>query len=695
MKKRITSTISLAILFAFFAIILGTNGSVSAVEPKAGTSGDCAYEMDEDGNLVVRPIEGTECTLASMGENYTSAPWNSFRLSIKTVDFEETVKTGESARGLFFGLLNATSIDLTGLDTSGTTNMQGMFRSCQSVTELDVSMLDTSNVTNMREMFFSENKLENLDLSNFDTSNVTDMYEMFYNNNSLTNLDLTSFDTSNVTNMHGMFWGLDNLESVDLSSFDTSKVVDFGRFMAESFLNNKNIPYLDVSNISTASAENMVVMFGNGNFTVEQIKIGDDLRLKPKDGNGTSFGRGMYQNVETGEIFSAVQLSEGGMAGTYKKISDVSDEFTADYSVDFRIDKPTRISSFSTTREDVFVMVNNKVVLAKNPLTNTDRYDVPGEFSVIYDDIVQDADGKKYDFKMTFSNIMLLDRTVSDEVEEVANIITGVWDGGIGLYGQTYKSIEDYANNGSSIAVNVGDDSKSYDIVTSVIDNEGNPVEGSYIFSIDDLDGASYRDGDSEYIDLLNPNRGYGLFSEGVYVKSGFDMDTLLMSNYSNLIIINGNRITGKSVDNYSERSEFMIKANAANNRFTWTTGAGMNSTLFTHYQPEVIEIINLDEMDRGVLPGARLELYRGDTLVEAWNSEEVARKMWVMPGMYTLKAVSAPDGYEVVTDEIVFFVDAEKGIVIDDQVVERVEALDRIPEKQPDDGKEDGDKGW
>ena len=701
MKKKVVLSINLALLFAFFVGVLGVESDASAVTPKSGESGDCVYEMDEEGNLVVRPKEGTECTLASMGNNNTSAPWNGFRNSISTVSIDGTVKTGESARGLFFDLRNATNIDLTGLDTSGTTNMQAMFRNCRSVTELDVSMLDTSHVTDMREMFYSENKLESLDLSNFDTSNVTDMYEMFYNNLELKSIDVSSFDTPKVTNMHGMFWHLPKLTGIDLTSFDTSNVVDFGRFLAESFTETKEISYLDVSNISTASAEDMVAMFGNGNYTIKQIKIGNDLKLKPKEGIGASFGRGMYQNVETGEIYPAVQLSEGGMAGTYKKISDVSDEFTADYSVDFRIEKPNRIGSFSTTREDIFSIVNDRMVFAKIPLETVDEYELPGEFTVVYDDIVSDIDGNKYDFKMTFSNMKFFDRKAQEGISDVFTMITSVSETGIGLAANTYPTIESYLNGDRALAVNGGDDSKSYDIAISIVDDEGNPVEGSYIFSIFDLDGSSYRDGGSEYKDLLYPQRGYGYYSEGVYLRDGFELGTLKKSEYSDLLILDeGRRITGKSVDNYSERSEFMIKANAADSRITWTTGDGMNSAILNHYQPEMIEIINLNEEDRKVLPGAKLELYRGDALVESWDSEEQGKKLWVMPGMYTLKVVSAPDGYEVVTDEIVFFVDAEKGIVIDDQVVERVEALDRVPEKQPDeddkepdDGKEDDDQ--
>ena len=84
------------------------------------------------------------------------------------------------------------------------TNMRRMFYDSQA-TSLDLSLLETSNVTNMSNMFSNSNATT-LDLSSFNTSNVTNMATMFYGS-SATTLDLSSFDTSNVTSMDYMFYG--------------------------------------------------------------------------------------------------------------------------------------------------------------------------------------------------------------------------------------------------------------------------------------------------------------------------------------------------------------------------------------------------------------------------------------------------------------------------------------------------------
>ena len=130
----------------------------------------------------------------------------------------------------YFRFTNCTTMDLTYLDTSLTTNMTMMFGGLIPNTKLNKIIFGndfhTSNVTNM--MMFSE--LENLielDLSNFNTSNVTNMYAMFWNCLKLEYLNVCSFDTSNVTDMAQMFNHCQSLTELDLTSFDTSNVTNY------------------------------------------------------------------------------------------------------------------------------------------------------------------------------------------------------------------------------------------------------------------------------------------------------------------------------------------------------------------------------------------------------------------------------------------------------------------------------------
>ena len=184
-----------------------------------------------------------------------------------------------STSGLFSNLTNVTSIDLSNMDTSGTTNMSnmfsdntsltnitfgdnfntanvinmsGMFKNCTILKTIDLSSFDTSNATIMANMFMNCQGLQNLDLKSFNTSKVTNMYGMFYNCSSLTSLDLSSFNTSNVERMETMFYNCSSLTSLDLSNFNTSKITDMTyMFNRCKSLTNINLSSFDTSNVSS------------------------------------------------------------------------------------------------------------------------------------------------------------------------------------------------------------------------------------------------------------------------------------------------------------------------------------------------------------------------------------------------------------------------------------------------------------
>ena len=79
---------------------------------------------------------------------------------------------------------------------------------------LNLNGLDTSHTTNMNDMFNFAH-IDTLDVSSFDTSHVTSMNNMFYNIVTQNPIDLSSFNVSNVTDMGQMFvWG--SVEVIDL-----------------------------------------------------------------------------------------------------------------------------------------------------------------------------------------------------------------------------------------------------------------------------------------------------------------------------------------------------------------------------------------------------------------------------------------------------------------------------------------------
>ena len=232
----------------------------------------------------------------------------------------------------------ATIIDLSNINTSEVTNMNGMFGSCTALTTLDVSNFDTRKVTSMSDMFANIN-VSKLDLSNFDTSNVTDMSDMFnnsniptldlssfntnhitrmsymFNNTSVTNLDLSSFNTSNVTDMRYMFQS-STPEKIDLSSFDTSNV----KSMYSMFYKSK-VKILNLSNFNTSKVTNMASMFQGCEATTINVSNFDTSKVTNMN---AMFAYNKAQSIKGLENFDTSKVTSMSYMFIYSRATDLN-----------------------------------------------------------------------------------------------------------------------------------------------------------------------------------------------------------------------------------------------------------------------------------------------------------------------------------------------------------------------------------
>lgn len=236
----------------------------------ANSAGSCMWKIDDNGVLLVAPLPGNESGELDCQRNSHEwageTLWTSFASEINSVRIEPGVAVKGSVSGLFAGLSVAESMDLSGLDTSGVTNMSSMFSGCTLLRAVDLSSFDTSSVTSMNSMFDGCESLGALDLSSFDTSKVENMSQMFQGCSSLASLNLSSFDTSSVAGsdgayyydgMSGMFQDCSSLTSLDLSSFNTSRV----RSMRSMFWNCKRLKSVNLSSFDTKNVACFDSMF--------------------------------------------------------------------------------------------------------------------------------------------------------------------------------------------------------------------------------------------------------------------------------------------------------------------------------------------------------------------------------------------------------------------------------------------------
>ena len=176
------------------------------------------------------------------------------RDDIINLKFVNCKAIGECER-MFAEMSNLESLDLTGLDVSEVTDMEGMFESDEKLLHINFGTFDTSHVFNMSSMFCGCSMTE-LEL-HFNTYYVENMCAMFSSMNNLKKLDISSFDTSIVRNMEALFRGCEKLQCLDLSNFDTSKV----RSMESMFAHMYELKHLNISSFNTSNVHNMCRMF--------------------------------------------------------------------------------------------------------------------------------------------------------------------------------------------------------------------------------------------------------------------------------------------------------------------------------------------------------------------------------------------------------------------------------------------------
>ena len=220
-----------------------------------GVWGTCSWEIDDHGNLFVYPGKGES------QEGKTVSPWDEYANEISAIYFVaengQSVEFDGSVAYLFSQLYKVKSIDLSGVVTTGVTDMSYMFYGCEMLMALDLSKFDTSSVVYMNDMFRGCTMMESVDLSDWDTRKVVDMSNMFHSCAHVKMLEFGTFNTEHVTDMNGMFTNCTWLTWIDLTRFNTYNVTN----MANMFRGCINLRWADLHSFNTTNATNMHAMF--------------------------------------------------------------------------------------------------------------------------------------------------------------------------------------------------------------------------------------------------------------------------------------------------------------------------------------------------------------------------------------------------------------------------------------------------
>lgn len=233
------------------------------------------------GNITVPAkvkLNGVEYGVALGGEVYSSMS------EITDITFAKGVCTDPDCTRLFKGCTGLSSLDLSGLDTTGLGSTSAMFSGCSNLKELKLDGWDLSAVSYASGMFIGCTSLSSLDLRALEMPKLykasamfegcsgmtelklgkmlSDYYEvdvssMFQDCSSLETLDISGLKDANLKKTALMFEGCKSLVSLDVSCLDTSKVTE----MNHMFKDCCSLTELNLSGISTASATSLAGMF--------------------------------------------------------------------------------------------------------------------------------------------------------------------------------------------------------------------------------------------------------------------------------------------------------------------------------------------------------------------------------------------------------------------------------------------------
>ena len=225
-------------------------------ETAYGTSGTCKWEIDDEGTLVIEPIDGKYGVLENRMDYKSDEEWGGREQNICKVVFKSGVHSGKSLRYMFDWCTNLTEIDFGDFDTSNAIDVSSMFGGCSKLKYIDLRQLDLRNVASADAMMAGSG-IESIELWDVFSDNLVDVSYMFSSCDGLTDLSLGSLDTSNVENMSGLFFGCDNLKKIDLTGWDTGKVTNM-RYM---FYNCSSLSDLNLRGFDTGNVEDMSYMF--------------------------------------------------------------------------------------------------------------------------------------------------------------------------------------------------------------------------------------------------------------------------------------------------------------------------------------------------------------------------------------------------------------------------------------------------
>ena len=249
----------------------------------------------------------------------------SYGWQVRSVRFKDAVRPMDIS---FEYASSCKSFDLRKLDTSRMTNMSNMFRYMRGdniASSVNISGFDTSDVTSMEYFFYDSQDIERVIWGHLDTSKVEKTNGAFHNTK-LEYFDFSRFDTTSLTDASDRFFSNTNtLNKMDVSTWKSNGEASWddiwynvNNYNTQTFAGAYSGEYLDISSWGkTYSAE----FYNMNNLKVLKICMPGTAQ------RGPFFSTWPMINIETGEIIDGA-LQRVDACGTYVTLGYDSMKFT-------------------------------------------------------------------------------------------------------------------------------------------------------------------------------------------------------------------------------------------------------------------------------------------------------------------------------------------------------------------------------
>ena len=368
--------------------VIDVTDSISPVQTVSGSS--VTWEIDDAGTLILRPANGVSGELNNLaGSNMNEQagnkwPWYSLRGQITSIRVEGTIVPYDSdnnlqLRGLFFGMPNLTSVDLSGFDLSTLSVANDMFQNCSSLTSVDLSCLGNSALQQANRMFKGCTNLTAITMNGVTLNNEATVNDMLTGCSSLKTLEITNSTLPGSMTQY-LFKGRGTLETVNLSG---TTLTVYGE---SSIFSTSGIKTLNLTGAGTAPSGADVSSLFSGMPGLERLNIsgflnssGNPLVIGTLPVNTTivSDGTAWVQRVSGGDWtldgspvdYTDINNSLGGAAGqlpagVYVKTGQGSliDQGTFGNGVSWDIAADGRLKIYPTNGVSgtINVSINNK-----------------------------------------------------------------------------------------------------------------------------------------------------------------------------------------------------------------------------------------------------------------------------------------------------------------------------------------------